>query len=283
MRSRSVTPAATNGAMKPPRPPCIACDSSHDECAFGVTIRTCSDGTSAIRRASASRDLGRAGELVLDIDETAGRIDRGLEQPGHFVDARLATRFSVRSVRSRPGSASPPPAPRRASDRPRRFADFHRATGGRPSRHRDLAERNRGLALDHALDVVEWRIRLAVGIAAQRMVGEMLAGVPAPDRQIEPAGEGNRVVDHDDLLMLGRSQRKAGVEAEPDPPLACRRELGGGIPFPLGRIQRREIPDQDVDPQRRACARASPFRNGPSAIGRPSSDAPDGPTSGVSE
>ena len=54
MRSRSATPAATNGSMKPPRPPCIACDSSHDECAFGVTMSTRSAGTSAIRRASIS-------------------------------------------------------------------------------------------------------------------------------------------------------------------------------------------------------------------------------------
>ena len=54
MRSRSATPAATNGVMNPPRPPCMACDSSQDECAFGVTMRTCSDGTSTIRRASIS-------------------------------------------------------------------------------------------------------------------------------------------------------------------------------------------------------------------------------------
>ena len=55
----------------------------------------------------------------------------------------------------------------------------------------------------------------------QRMAGGVLAGVPAPDRQIEPAGEGNRVVDHDDLLMLGGSQRKAGVQTEADPARRC--------------------------------------------------------------
>ena len=143
------------------------------------------------------------------------------------------------------------------------FAIFHRATRSGPPRHRDLAECGRGLALDHALDIVEWRIRLAVGIAAKRMLGEMLAGVPAPDRQVEPAGEGHRIVDHDDLLMLGRSQRKAGVQAEPDPPIACRHELVGGIPFPLGRIQRGKIPDQDVDPQIRLGFRAGPSETGP--------------------
>ena len=108
----------------------------------------------------------------------------------------------------------------------------------------------------------------------------MLAGVPAPDRQVEPAGEGNRVVDHDDLLMLGGSQRKAGVQAKPNSAVTVRGELVCGTPFPLGCIQRREIPDQDVDPER-------PFeleqttRNAPSSTGNPSSARPDGPTNGV--
>ena len=34
-------------------------------------------------------------------------------------------------------------------------------------------------------------------------------------------------------------------------PVGSCHELVGGIPFPLDRIQRREIPDQDVDPQLR--------------------------------
>ena len=53
MRSLSMTPAATNGAVKLRRPPCMACDSNQDECARGATISTFNDGTLAMRRAKA--------------------------------------------------------------------------------------------------------------------------------------------------------------------------------------------------------------------------------------
>ena len=38
-KDRSMTSAATNWAMNPPRPLCMACD-EQDECIFGVTIST---------------------------------------------------------------------------------------------------------------------------------------------------------------------------------------------------------------------------------------------------
>ena len=127
---------------------------------------------------------------------------------------------------------------------------FQGATGSRPSRGRDLAERDRGLSIDHALHIVERRVRFAVRVAAKRMLGTMLAGVPAPDRQVQSPGEGNRVVNHHNLLMLGRSQGKAGVQAKSNSAVTSCGELFDGIPFPLGCIKRCEIPDQNVDPER---------------------------------
>ena len=60
-------------------------------------------------------------------------------------------------------------------------------------------------------------------IDATRIAGSVLAGVPAPHREIETAGEGDEIVDDDDLLMLRRSQRQAGIEAKADAAGACRR------------------------------------------------------------
>ena len=126
---------------------------------------------------------------------------------------------------------------------------FDRAAGGPPPALRQFPKGGGGFAIDHALDIVKRRVGLAVGIHAVRMVGGVRAGVPAPDRQIEPAGERDRPVNDDDLLVLGRTKRKAGVETEAKPVRRARRELGRGIPFPLGSIERRKIPAQDVDPQ----------------------------------
>ncbi|WP_245309661.1 hypothetical protein [Bradyrhizobium jicamae] len=77
----------------------------------------------------------------------------------------------------------------------------------------------------------------------------VLAGVPAPDRQVETAGKRQRAVDDDDFLMLRRAQGKTGIEAETEPVRCVQGEFGGGIPLPLRRVQRRKIPAQDVDAQ----------------------------------
>jgi hypothetical protein len=99
------------------------------------------------------------------------------------------------------------------------------------------------------LHVVKRRIRLAVGIGPQRVTGFVLAGVPAPDRQVEAAGKRQRAIDDDDFLMLRRPQGKAGIKAETEPVRCVQGEFGGRIPLPLRRIQRRKIPAQDVDAQ----------------------------------
>ena len=59
-----------------------------------------------------------------------------------------------------------------------------------------------GFAVHHALHVVKRRIGLAVGIDAERIIGFVRAGVPAPYREVETADEGERAVNDDDLLVL---------------------------------------------------------------------------------
>ena len=81
-------------------------------------------------------------------------------------------------------------------------------------------ERRGRLAVDHRLHVVERRIGRAGEIDAARIVEPMLARVPAPGGQIEPARERDRVVDHDDLLVLRGAERKVVVEAEADSAVA---------------------------------------------------------------
>ena len=154
-------------------------------------------------------DLDRARELVLDVNETAGDIDGGKEQPRDFIGAAAGGGFQLGPCdagRYPHGFCLGRLRPAAALDR---LADLRMTTGGRPSRGRDLAERRRSLALDHALNIVKWRIGFAVRVSPQRMLGKMLIGVPAPDGQVEAARKGDRIVDDDDLLMLGRSQRKA--------------------------------------------------------------------------
>ncbi|WP_334260363.1 hypothetical protein FJN17_34350 [Bradyrhizobium symbiodeficiens] len=48
------------------------------------------------------------------------------------------------------------------------------------------------------------------------MIGAMLTRVPAPDREIQPADERQRTVDADDLLVLGRTERKRGIQFKSD-------------------------------------------------------------------
>ncbi len=151
-----------------------------------------------------ARDVGGAGELVLDVDEAVGRIDGGLEQPCDLVHAGCACGGDLG-----PGDAYRHPTRlHRHRGRPALGRDagacFDRAAGGAPSVLRHFRQAGRGFAIHHALHVVKRRIGLAVGIGPQRMMGFVRAGVPAPYREVEAADEGKRAVNDDDLLVLRR-------------------------------------------------------------------------------
>src|SRR5690606_7004724 len=69
---------------------------------------------------------------------------------------------------------------------------------------------------DHHLNVVERTVGLARRIDAPGIVGVVAAGIPAADREVETAGEGQRIVHYDQLLVLGGAERHRRIEAEGD-------------------------------------------------------------------
>ena len=58
--------------------------------------------------------------------------------------------------------------------------------------------------------------RLAVAIDAPGIVAAVLAGVPAPEGEVDAAGERDRVVDHHHLLMVRRAEPVHAVLDEVD-------------------------------------------------------------------
>ena len=149
-----------------------------------------------------ARDVGGAGELVLDIDEAVGRVDGRLEQPRDLVHARIVCGGYLGPGDARRHS----PGLHRHRGRPALARDgcgcFDRAAGGAPPVLRHFRQAGCRFAIHHALHVVKRRIGFAVGIGPQRMMGFVRAGVPAPYRQVETADEGKRTVNDDDLLVL---------------------------------------------------------------------------------
>jgi hypothetical protein len=75
----------------------------------------------------------------------------------------------------------------------------------------------------------------------------MVGRVPALDREIDAADEGERIVDGDDLLVMGGADRMRAVETKVDARMLLpevRDQLIEGAARPE---QERDIPDQQVD------------------------------------
>ena len=107
------------------------------------------------------------------------------------------------------------PAGHRSAGAPPRGVAGDDLAGRRlPPRPRDGAQCRRRLPLDHHLDVVNGRVRLAGGVDAIGLVGPVGGQVPAADGQVQPARERDLVVDHHDLLVVRRPQRVGAVQAE---------------------------------------------------------------------
>src|SRR4051812_46533740 len=82
----------------------------------------------------------------------------------------------------------------------------------RPALAGNLRKRARRIAVHNHLDVVKGLERRTGGVDAGGIVHLVLRGVPAPDGEIESAGERHRIVDHNDLLMLRAAERHDVVE-----------------------------------------------------------------------
>ena len=128
------------------------------------------------------------------------------------------------------------------------------AGGAAPALARDAGQYRRGFTVDPDHHVVKRRVRRA-GVAAARVVGGVLAGVPAPAGEVEAPRKRHGVVDHHDLLVVGADRRMgvvvAQVDAAMDPPA---RAVDWGK-FAIDPEHHREIPVEYVDAQAAAPAR----------------------------
>src|SRR5690606_42143867 len=87
----------------------------------------------------------------------------------------------------------------------------------------------------------------AARVHAPRVRRGVLGRVPALDREVDAAGERERIVDTDQLLMVGGAERMAPIEAK----VNARMRLPGAVEQLLDRAARavhdRDVPDQKID------------------------------------
>ena len=130
----------------------------------------------------------------------------------------------------------------------------HLARRTAPALAGQLAERARRRAVDGDLHVVERVVRTAVGSDAARVVTVVLGRVPAAQRQVEPTGEGERVVQHDQLLVLARAKRVLVVEPQLKALVARPRRVEPRREPALERVEQRIVPLEHADLELRAPA-----------------------------
>jgi hypothetical protein len=87
------------------------------------------------------------------------------------------------------------------------------------------------------------------GVDPSDVVKPMLGRIPSSSGQIQPADEGDGIIDHNDFRMMRGAQRVVAVHMEmharmPSPTRTKKRKR-----FALERENHREIPDQDMDLQ----------------------------------
>ena len=190
----------------------------------------------------------RKGEvLVLDIDRPLGASDTVKIEPLDlanflmFVAKRRGARDADRDIAEI----------RRHAFRPGISAVSGRrgplASAARPALTRELAEGTRDVALNQGLHVVKRRIGFAGRIDALRIFGTMLAGVPTTDRHVETTAERDRVVDHNQLLVMCGARRKVIAKAEAQSLRRTPLQPGDRNRVPLQRIKHRIVPKQNVD------------------------------------
>ena len=194
-------------------------------------------------------NAGRRQILRLDVDRMARPGDRVEPETLHLAHFRAAVMLGLGAgdrhrdlleigcERGRPPLCRAPHHRCRIADR------------APPTLARELDERRDDPTLDRHLDVMEWRIGLAVGIETARIVRPVRRCIPTPHGEIDAADEGHIIIDDDDFLMMRGADRVIGGKAQPQAamprPLAI--EQREGLAF--DRIDHREVPDQDVDAQ----------------------------------
>jgi hypothetical protein len=94
---------------------------------------------------------------------------------------------------------------------------------------------------------MEWPIGLTGRIDPLGIVQGMVRRVPAPDGQVEAAGERHRIVDDDDLLVMRRPDRHLVIEAEPHLAWRAPVQRERGEHLALQRVEHGIVPKQKVD------------------------------------
>ena len=97
--------------------------------------------------------------------------------------------------------------------------------------------------------VVERRVRHAAMVDPVRIISAVAARIPTHPGQVVTADEGDGIVDNDDLLMMGCTDRVLIVETERQPPMRTPVKFEDRQPFALHRVEHGEIPREHVAAQ----------------------------------
>ena len=161
-------------------------------------------------------DAGAGQELVLDVDRLLRRIDHVLVQRLDLAHLAFAG-IERQGARDADGDiAEIGLDPFGPGNGPGGDGGQRLIAGALPAPAGELGQGPRGGAVDRHLHVVEGRVGDAGRVDAAGCRRPVLGGVPAPDREVEPADEGDRVVDHHDLLVVRGADRDLVVQAQLD-------------------------------------------------------------------
>ena len=196
-------------------------------------------------------DAARGEILAFGVDETARRGDLAEEERLDLEHGRAVRHrrlgagdleldfVEVDGEFGRPAVADPGDRLQMLAARPR------------PARAADVAERRRRRTFDRARGVVPRLVGPATAIDATGILVEVDARVPASAGHVDPAAEGEAVVDADDLLVMRCAGRMVAVEFDVDAGLAHPLEDREERRAAHRGLERAEIPAQQIDLQLR--------------------------------
>jgi len=94
---------------------------------------------------------------------------------------------------------------------------------------------------------MKWAVGLAVRIGPLRIMGMMGGCIPSGMGEIEASAKSDRIVDHDDFLMVGGSDGMCAVEPKVESSLFPEINPKERLRYPLKRVKDGEVPVEHVD------------------------------------
>src|ERR1051325_1540459 len=110
-----------------------------------------------------------------------------------------------------------------------------------------IAEGGGGIPTDDHLNVMSRRGGTVAGIDAPRVIRRMRRRVPPSIRNVEAPGKADRGIDYDIFLVMRRAQGMAVIEQKMQPPVGAPGMAVKRDDFPVGCVDQREIPDEEVN------------------------------------